>query len=122
MSTIEERLLVLENQVAAIREQLKPVEPVGDALLAKFASDTVRKTPKQWTGESFEGKRFDALSHDEATALAAYHRWCAKKGAEETPVRVGTNGKPYHERDGLLARVLDAFAAKARARGGFDEF
>ena len=113
MTDYDKAIADLAARVTALENASKQAEPVGDALLAKFAGDIVKKTPKQWTGASFEGKRFDQLAPDEAQALASFYAWCAKKGAAEVPVRVGTNGKPFHERDALLARVLAAFAAKA---------
>ena len=110
--TIEERLAALESAVAALKAN-QPQPPAGDDLVAKFADDVVKKTPKQYVGAPFDGKRFADLTAAEANALAGYHEWLAKKGREETPVRLNNAGKPWHERDALIARVLRAMASKA---------
>ena len=97
--------------------QAKPTsssEVAGDALLAKFATETVKKKlPSNWKHRDITGELYSGLEKEIALDLAGYFQWCADKGKAETPVRLKDNGKPWWETDELHAKVLRGFAAKA---------
>jgi len=107
MSTVEERLTALEAKVAAISEEVKPID-----LTDKFADVEVRKMPppKYWSGEDFTGKRLSQTSADFCEAFAKYRDACAymneKEGNPEKAKYVG-----YDRRDAKRAR---AWAEKLR--------
>ena len=115
MSTVEERLAVLEAKVAALAEEVKPVD-----LTDKFADVEVRKMPpaKYWSGEDFTNKRLSQTSADFCEAFAKYREACAymneKEGNPEKAKYIG-----YDRRDAKRARAWAEKLRKAPAPKGF---
>ena len=101
MSTVEERLTMLEAKVAGLVEAAQPADIDG-----KFGDPEIRKdpSPKYWTGESFQGRKMSACSPDYLEAFAKYKEACAfmneREGDATKAKYVG-----YDRRDAKRARA-----------------
>ncbi len=131
MKSIEERVLLLEGQMAALMMQnavnradgtgtRRPVTSTAGSpgavasdadLDGQFGDVTIRKDPPRWTGESYAGRKYSECPPDYLDSLAGFLDWCADR--EEV-----TAGKEkyaaYSRRDAGRAR---GWAVRMRARG-----
>lgn len=113
--TVEERLAMLEAKVAALSEELKPVD-----LTDKYADVEVRKMPsaKYWSGEDFQGKRLSQTSADFCEAFAKYKEACAHMNEREAnPEKAKFIG--YDRKDAKRARAWAEKLRRAPAAKGF---
>lgn len=110
--TVEERLTMLEAKVAALSEEMKPVD-----LTDKYADVEVRKMPsaKYWSGEDFTGKTLSQTSADFCEAFAKYKEACAHMNEREAnPEKAKYIG--YDRRDAKRARAWAEKLRKAPAK------
>lgn len=112
MQSLEERVLILEQQVTSLlasRTVVKPAattEAATDAELdARYGNPAVRRNPPRWDGESFEGRPFSACPPEFLETLASFLEWRATKEEAE----------PGKEKYAVYSRK-DARLAKGWAR------
>lgn len=90
MATIEERLKILELEVALLKHHMAktscaPTPSVPDDVASdkeldgKYGNEPVRKDPsaKYWTGQSYVGRRLSECPPDYLDAMAKYQSACA---------------------------------------------
>ncbi len=129
--TVEQRLTKLEQIIDAMRMSLvagsspngsghaaSPGAVADDDLLNRdWADMEIRKDPPRTTQPSHVGKHMSECTEAYLLDYASFHEWKAKKGREETPVRLNNKGKPWYESDDLIAKVARGWAARVRATG-----
>lgn len=133
-TTIEDRVRALEDFVATLRQAVvggarstdssaggpsapTRVEALADGLLDNAWADAkIDKDPPQYKGRTQVGRRYSLAPVEWLESAAGFFEWKAKKGREETPVRLqasGKNaGKPWHEADTFKAKLLRAWAKR----------
>ena len=109
MSTVEERIAMLEARVASLEEAAKPADIDG-----KYGDPDIRKDPsmKYWTGTSYVGRKMSETSPEYLEAFAKYKEACAVMNEREAdPAKAKYIG--YDRRDAKRAR---AWAERLRTR------
>ena len=81
-----------------------------------WADRTIPKDPKQWKGRSQVNRRYSQAPAEWLEMAASNADFKAQKGREEVPVRLNNKGKPWHESDTFEAKLLRAWANRARQR------
>jgi hypothetical protein len=120
--TLEERISKLELFVATLTAAAKKTPPpqqnllvADDELLARdWADMEIRKDPPRTQQPSHVGKRMSECTEAYLLDYASFHDWKAKKGREENPPRLNNQGKPWYERDELIAKLARGWALKVR--------
>lgn len=119
--TLEERIAKLELAVAALVKKPAPEqtktpsqgEIADDNLLDRAWADMeIKKDPPRTQQPSHVGKRMSECSEAYLLDYASFHEWKARKGREENPPRLNNNGKPWYERDELIAKIARGWARR----------
>ena len=111
IATLEARIAKLESGASATASG--PEEALEDHHLDKdWARKTIKKDPPRWAGESQIGRTYADAPVAWLLDAAGLAEWKAKKGREESPVRMKDNGKPWHESDTFEAKLLRAWAKR----------
>jgi len=123
MSTIEERLAVLEHRVATL-ETVRAAAPAARPASApgavatdydldgKYGDEEIRRDPPRWEGaEKNAGKKMSDCSAEYLDELASFFDWQADKDEEK--------GGTYTAADGTVKQAKPEYKRKsaARARG-----
>ena len=117
--TLEERIAKLELAVAALVKkpvqsgEKAPAQVADDNLLDKdWADMVINKDPPRTQQPSHIGKRMSECSEAYLLDYASFFDWKARKGREENPPRLNNNGKPWYERDELIAKIARGWARR----------
>jgi hypothetical protein len=129
---LEQRVAVLEAVIAGIRAVFgagaigvaskaahtsEAGEVATDDLLNRdWADMEVRRDPKRWNGPSQVGKRMSECPADFLLEYASFHEWAANKSKSEPEPRLDNKGRPWYERDFLIAKLARGFAKRNGAK------
>lgn len=111
----------LEATVAELKNA-KPSQPRGSSKVAadvmldnSWADKVVRKDPKFWQGDSYEGQKWSACPPAYLDKLAASLEYSANKESQNPDAKKNAKGEPYWRGTLFEASLVRAWAARKRA-------
>ena len=111
-----DRLLSASASIAATVSDTPTDTFSDDKLHADWADKRVEKDLPKWGGESMIGRLYSECPAEWHNSASGLFEWKAKKGREESPVRLKNNGKPWHEADTFAAKLHRTWAKRLRDR------